>query len=155
MENKELEGKIKWFSQEKEYGFITDNDNLDYYFHKDQVLENGDIAIGDVVIFNSYTFKGGYRAKKINIVEKVNSDKIKCKNCNQEIIPKIVTGEVVKGRFYDVIPKYIACPVCYHVFEEIKDENNYKKNTLLSSIYLIIFLLIIIISISIYAYLNF
>ena len=155
MENKDVEGKVKWFSEEKKYGFITDNDNLDHYFHYDQVLESKDIGIGDKVIFNGYFFRDGYRAKKIRVIEKANNDKIKCKNCNQEIIPKIITGEVIRGRLYDVIPKYIACPVCSHVFEEIKDENNYKRNTLLSSIYLIFFLLFISTSIGIYAYIHF
>lgn len=145
MDIKDVEGKVKWFSQEKGYGFLTDYENIDYYFHKDQVEENVDISIGDKVCFTSYIFKNSPRAKKIKVIEKVTNDKIKCKNCSQEILPKIITGERIRGRFYDVYPKYISCPICSYVFEEIKEDTNHVKETLLSSITLIGFCLILII----------
>ncbi|WP_233679370.1 cold shock domain-containing protein [Klebsiella oxytoca] len=28
-----MDGVVKWFSEEQGYGFITDKDNNDYYFH--------------------------------------------------------------------------------------------------------------------------
>jgi cold shock protein len=46
-----MNGKIKWFNEFKNYGFITDENGKDIFFHEKQVLYEP-ILSGDEVTFD-------------------------------------------------------------------------------------------------------
>ena len=48
--NMTLKGKIKWFSHEKGYGFLSRENGDDIFFHHSQVME--DVTEGDKVEFS-------------------------------------------------------------------------------------------------------
>ena len=67
MEETVLQGKVKWFSQAKGYGFITGNNNKDYFLHYSNIKMEGfkTLMEGDEVEFEvEATDKGD---KAINV----------------------------------------------------------------------------------------
>ncbi len=64
MEETVLQGKVKWFSQSKGYGFITGNDNKDYFLHYSNIKMEGfkHLAEGDEVEFEREATDKGDKA---------------------------------------------------------------------------------------------
>ena len=58
-----MKGKVKWFNRMKEYGFITGEDNKDYFVHSSEV--SGAIEEGDDVEFEPAKAEKGLQAKKV------------------------------------------------------------------------------------------
>lgn len=44
-------GKLKWFNNEKGFGFISGDDGTDYFLHKSQLPEEESIAEGEELEF--------------------------------------------------------------------------------------------------------
>ena len=44
-------GKVKWFSRERRYGFITQEDGKDIFFHQDHVVDKMVLEKGQEVEF--------------------------------------------------------------------------------------------------------
>ena len=60
-----MEGKVKFFDNEKEFGFITGNDGKDYFVHKTS-LENGVVLNKeDAVKFETEKGDRGMKAVKV------------------------------------------------------------------------------------------
>lgn len=115
----ELDGTVKWFDSAKGYGFITDNDNRDYYFGVKDVIGAVLPTNGDTVSFKPGENTKGLRASKVTIVAKGvhtsqhsnNSHRherpdyrITCPSCYKKIVPRLVTyrGQADKS----------LCPYC-------------------------------------------
>ena len=64
------QGIIKWFSEEKGYGFIT-SDDKEYFVHASSVKERVTLIQGQHVQF---TLKPGSRGEQANDVEIVEAD---------------------------------------------------------------------------------
>ena len=61
-----MNGKIKYFNTEKNYGFILDDDSgLDYFFHANDVETPWTILVGDSVVFELGESERGPKAKKV------------------------------------------------------------------------------------------
>lgn len=60
-------GKVKWFNNEKGYGFIEYNDNEDIFFHYSEIQVDGYKTInqGEMVQYELLKTDKGLRAKKI------------------------------------------------------------------------------------------
>ncbi|MGR5118131.1 cold shock domain-containing protein [Vibrio astriarenae] len=108
-----MEGKVKWFSNEKGYGFITSNSGKDHYFNVQGVNGSSLPNIGDQVEFNSKQGNKGLRAVDVVIMDKAvghskyaarNDDRINCPSCNKKIVPRMIT---FKGA-----PSKSVCPFC-------------------------------------------
>ena len=54
-----MDGKVKWFSSEKGYGFISVPEMEDFFFHVSQVKGNELPNIGDEVTFSAVSGKNG------------------------------------------------------------------------------------------------
>ena len=58
-----MKGKVKWYNRMKEYGFITVEDNKDYFVHSSEI--SGQIEEGNDVEFEPATTEKGPEAKKV------------------------------------------------------------------------------------------
>lgn len=145
-----MEGKVKWFSQEKGFGFIYGDDEIERFFHIRDV-KGGDLpSNGDIVSFSHQDAKKGPRASDIEIKEKgkrKNSRKsdprVVCSNCKKMMVPRVITGPpVVSGNRWTPVPKYSVCPFCAAEHEKFSASNSEKIQAI---IMIAIFLAIILI----------
>lgn len=68
MAGKKVKGTVKWFSARRGYGFITDEDGIDYFAHFSEIQEEGfkKLRTGQQVTFEcSEDEKGRGMAKGI------------------------------------------------------------------------------------------
>ncbi len=63
-----MEGKVKFFNEMKEFGFITGDDNKDYFVHKSSIKEDIKLKENDLVVFDVETGTRGLKA--INVSNK-------------------------------------------------------------------------------------
>lgn len=110
-----MDGVIKWFSEDKGYGFITDKYNKDYYFHVSDVKGASLPVKAQDVHFDVETTPKGHRAKNIILTKKNASPDNNlnfCKNCNNKIIPRMIT--------YRGEPQKTVCPYCATVIKNFE-----------------------------------
>ena len=62
-----MESKVKWFNNEKGYGFIEYKDNEDLFVHYSQILQDGYKSLnqGENVYFELIETDKGYQAKNV------------------------------------------------------------------------------------------
>lgn len=113
-------GKVKWFSHDKGYGFVTSENDEDHYFNV-QSIQGSDLpSNGDKVSFDSKPGNKGPRAFNVSIVSKAESsngrsgdDRIHCPSCNKKIVPRMIT--------YQGNPTKTLCPYCGAVVKEFSN----------------------------------
>jgi len=125
----ELKGTVKWFTKSGNYGFITTEDNIDYYFNGDD-LKGFSLDKKDEVYFTAVNSKTKFKAKNVRLIQKAvdESSLITCAQCHKEMIPELNTQEVhhPKFKFIKHIEKSYVCPHCDYVigkYEEDKGSN--------------------------------
>ncbi|WP_129779430.1 cold shock domain-containing protein [Peristeroidobacter soli] len=108
-----MRGKVKWFSREKGYGFITDEQARDHYFSVQDVRGADLPASGDQVQFQSQDTSQGLRASAIQLVARSedgrrSDDRVKCGNCGRKMVPRIISyqGQVERS----------VCPFCAETY---------------------------------------
>ena len=64
-----MDGKIKHFDPAKGWGFITGNDSVDYFAHKNDVVIVGywELTMGERVLFDAEESERGPRATNIRL----------------------------------------------------------------------------------------
>ena len=62
-----MESKVKWFNNEKGYGFIEYKENEDVFVHYSAILQDGYKTLnqGDNVYFDLVETEKGYQAKNV------------------------------------------------------------------------------------------
>ena len=62
-----MESKVKWFNNEKGYGFIEYKDNEDIFVHYSQILQDGYKSLnqGENVYFDLIETDKGFQAKNV------------------------------------------------------------------------------------------
>lgn len=65
-----MKGRVKFFSKEKGFGFITSENNIDYFYHVSDVNDYNLVEYGDFVEFTPTLNSKGNKAIKIIVVEK-------------------------------------------------------------------------------------
>lgn len=110
-------GVVKWFSQEKGYGFITSESGEDHYFNVRSIQGANLPTNGDKVSFDSKSGNKGLIAFNISIVSKAtqassrpNDDRINCPSCGKKIVPRMIT--------YRGEPEKSVCPYCAATVKE-------------------------------------
>jgi cold shock CspA family protein/predicted RNA-binding Zn-ribbon protein involved in translation (DUF1610 family) len=116
-----VQGKIKWFSAEKGYGYIVGDDGQDYYFNVTEVKGAELPSNGDAVTFVPGQGRKGPRAAAVEIASKAPSkgqsntnrysdDRATCPHCGKKMIPRIITyqGEAHKS----------VCPFCGETYKK-------------------------------------
>ena len=124
-----MQGKVKWFSKEKGYGFIFGEDNQDYFYFVNQVAGEELPSNGDVVIFEPYQGKKGLAGKNVRLVERINSSgqpqnsnsKIQCKFCGKEVVPRLWH---IKGNLLINMATQHLCPFCGKCMYETGGDGN-------------------------------
>lgn len=108
-----MRGKVKWFSIEKGYGFITDEQARDHYYSVQDVRGAELPASGDQVQFQSKDAIRGLRASAIELVARSeegrrNDDRVKCGYCGRKMVPRIISyqGQVERS----------VCPFCAETY---------------------------------------
>ena len=60
-----MKGRVKWFSRERNFGFLIGEDKKDYFFHGSEVQGDGKIFEFDEVEFIAEKTKKGLSATNI------------------------------------------------------------------------------------------
>lgn len=107
-----MKDKVKWFSKEKGYGFITDKENNDLYFGVQDIIGPDLPEHGDIVEYESYIGREDKTcAKDIKIVTRKFPEfkKIPCGSCGIDVEPKL--WHYGGSDFTNVQTQYL-CPHC-------------------------------------------
>ena len=69
-----MTGKVKWFNNEKGYGFITNDEGKDIFVHYTGIESEGfkTLKDGDNVKFNINKAEKGLQAFDVKVIEKDN-----------------------------------------------------------------------------------
>lgn len=73
-----MQGTIKTVYTERFFGFITGEDNQDYFFHGSQLISEQEeiyIHIGDLVEFDPVMSSKGLHAEKVRIMAQNDTEK--------------------------------------------------------------------------------
>lgn len=106
---------MKWFSNEKGYGFITSEGGTDHFFSVRSVRGADLPAAGDLVVFNATVGPKGPKAEDVVLASRAPSasgrnDRIECPGCERNIVPRIVTN---RGTL-----DHSVCPFCGTTIED-------------------------------------
>ena len=110
-----MQGKIKWFSEEKGYGYVVSEDGQNYYFNVRGIKGTELPRNGDCVSFEVGQGNKGPRATSLEILFKATSegrsalaqrsdDRVTCPHCGKKMVPRIIT--------YRGSPQQSVCPFC-------------------------------------------
>lgn len=110
-------GIVKWYSEEKKFGFIIGDDKKQYYFNEKNIKDNISLKSHDYVMFINGKSRRGLFAnnvcKTIRISDNENrkttkshkkDDRENCQNCKRRISPKLV--------IYGGCIEKTLCPYC-------------------------------------------
>ena len=70
-----MKGRVKWFNNEKGYGFIDYRENEDVFVHYSAINQDGykSLSEGQYVDFRLLETTKGYQALDVNVLKEVNS----------------------------------------------------------------------------------
>jgi cold shock CspA family protein len=152
-----MQGKVKWFSQQKGYGFITDDAGVDHHFRVSDVRGATLPQMGALVRFEAQAGQRGPKARDVNLLgegepsavasikpQRHDDHQVTCLGCNRRMVPRVIIGPPLVGR--DPVPHRSICPFCGLTFQvfppsaaELKDAafmNNYRIAVLITTIVL-------------------
>lgn len=145
-----MDGKVKWFSSNKGFGFIHGNDGIERHFAVRDITGAELPSNGDSVSFEHQDGKKGPRALKVSITSRAapshsnsRDDRAICSNCQKRMIPRIITGPpLVHGRgSWTPVPKRSICPFCGHTHQEFPASGGELAGAILFGIVAMVFLL--------------
>ena len=68
-----VRGRVKWFNNEKGYGFIEYKENEDIFVHYSQILQDGYKSLnqGDNVYFDLIETEKGFQAQNVQAIRNI------------------------------------------------------------------------------------
>jgi CspA family cold shock protein len=68
-----MQSKVKWFNNEKGYGFIEYKENEDIFVHYSQILQDGYKSLnqGDNVYFDLIETEKGFQAQNVQAIRNI------------------------------------------------------------------------------------
>lgn len=72
-----MRGRVKWFNNEKGYGFIEYKENEDIFVHYSAISQNGykSLSEGQYVEFNLIETAKGYQALDVVVIKEVANNR--------------------------------------------------------------------------------
>ncbi|MBD3652353.1 cold-shock protein [Kangiella sp.] len=119
-----MKGKVKWFSEEKGYGFITGQDGADRFVSVRSVIGADLPRNGYIVDFEHIDSAKGPQAVNVKIIATPQSakadDRITCLSCSRKMIPRVITGPplIQGGGSWTPVPKRSICPFCGQTYKK-------------------------------------
>jgi len=112
-----VKGTIKWFSENKGYGYLVDADGRERFFGVRHVHGSRLPGSGDEVNFEPGLDRNKKPiARKISIQEPARSGgdpRELCQHCNRKMTPRVVVGRpIFYIGYWTPEPKYSVCPYC-------------------------------------------
>ena len=102
-----MKGTVKFYNKEKGFGFVTDEEGMDYYLNKSQG-ESLNLKTGDAVSFSTKTLPDGKKAIHF-ITHDVSQEKTDGKQISDEAVPKKDITYSEKKEFSE--PGNISAPI--------------------------------------------
>ncbi len=102
-----MHGTVKWFSNEKGFGFIVGSDGTERYFHVRSVKGASLPKSGATVAFSPAEGGRGPAAVDVEILSQAvrnSDDRVACQHCAKRIVPRIITDRGSLSRS--------VCPFC-------------------------------------------
>jgi len=128
-----MKGTVKWFSEDKGYGFIFDETGEDRFFGVRDIKGATLPGNGDVVNFEPGMGKKGPRASAVCITQQStdsNDQRVSCHACGKKMVPRIVTGRKVIGHGFEA--KHSICPFCSAQHRDFKGKDDAILITILA-----------------------
>lgn len=102
-----MHGTVKWFSDERGFGFIVGSDGIERYFNVRSVKGAVLPKSGATVAFSPAEVARGSAAADVEILSQAardRDDRVVCRHCGKRIVPRIITagGELSQS----------VCPFC-------------------------------------------
>ena len=101
-----MRGEVKFFLQDKSYGYITGEDGRDYFVHANHILDSGSLNQGEAVLFDEGRNNKGVcavnilRTQRIMAVRKISEAKkrgIKEEEILDHLIAQAEQGDIKAG----------------------------------------------------------
>lgn len=121
-----MQGKVKWFSEEKGYGYIVADDGQDHYFHVQDIVGVNLPKNGSFVSFDSTVQQKGTRATLVSIISNAenftsnesNDSRITCIKCAKKMTPRLwhyappILSDSALGKSMRHMKTQHLCPYC-------------------------------------------
>lgn len=106
-------GTVKWFSQQKGYGFLAEPDGTERFFSAGAVIGQAPQA-GDQVSFRPAVGPKGPRAEAVSVIAKRSrqDDRVTCRSCGRKMVPRMT--------FYRGAPQTSHCPFCAAIYRDFR-----------------------------------
>jgi cold shock CspA family protein len=146
-------GHIKYFNEEKRYGYILGDDGREYYFNMKSVQPGSyaPLAHSKVSFIKSKTQKGNLAAISVNITNELveskpkekprdklenNDSRVTCLSCSRKIVPR---SQHSNG---GIIRTY--CPYCLATYQDNDNDNDNDTVTAILLIAIVLFGLLVL-----------
>jgi len=149
-----MRGYIKWYSQEKRYGFAVDENGVEHYFNSNDVIAVANPGAGIAIEFSPRVNQKGPRATLIKevarptvnrsqSVEKSDS-RVKCGSCEKLMVPRLILGPpLAASSHWTPVPKKSVCPFCGCTHQEFPPSPEERTRELWQIAFVIFVLLIV------------
>jgi cold shock CspA family protein len=135
-----MQGTVKWFSEEKGYGFIIDGTGVDHHFHVSDVRGAALPRTGAQVSFEPQASRRGPKARQVTLVPGEEAppaarrdagrhdDRVLCTGCDRRMVPRIITGPPIirPSHGWTPVPKRSICAFCGATYKKFPLTNGEK-----------------------------
>jgi cold shock CspA family protein len=112
-----VQGKVKWFSEEKGYGYIVAEDGKEHYFNIRDIQGTNLPRNGNAVNFDSRQGAKGPRASSVVVDpnsqastgSRNTDERVTCNHCGKKMMPRLI---IRNGS-----PDHSVCPFCAGVYK--------------------------------------